>query len=196
MSSSSIYGSAASPITISGLGSGLNTSGIITALTANENTAITTYQSQQSDLNNQVTAWQTFNSDLLGLQSIAGSLSSPSSFSTATASIDQSAVATVTSSTGAVAGTHTLTVNSLAQAQKVLSNGVTDASVPLNISGSFLLNGSKITVTSTESLTQVAAAINSSSAGGKRQRDFRRHGRLSAQFDVEFFGRAQRPVGQ
>ncbi len=44
MSSSSIYGSAASPITISGLGSGLNTSGIITALTANENTAITTYQ--------------------------------------------------------------------------------------------------------------------------------------------------------
>ncbi len=165
MSSSSIYGSAASPITISGLGSGLNTSGIITALTANENTAITTYQSQQSDLNNQVTAWQTFNSDLLGLQSIASSLSSPSSFSTATASIDQSAVATVTSSTGAVAGTHTLTVNSLAQAQKVLSNGVTDASVPLNISGSFLLNGSKITVTSTESLTQVAAAINSSSAG-------------------------------
>ncbi len=165
MSSSSIYGSAASPITISGLGSGLNTSGIITALTSNENTAITTYQDQQSDLNNQVTAWQTFNSDLLGLQSIAGSLSSPSSFSTATVSIDQSAVATVTSSTGAVAGTHTLTVNGLAQAQKVLSNGVTDASVPLNISGSFLLNGSKIAVTSTESLTQVAAAINSSSAG-------------------------------
>lgn len=89
----------------------------------------------------------------------------PSAFNTSTASIDQSTVASVTAQAGAEAGTHTLTVSSLAASQRVLGQSFSDPSVPLNITGSFDINGKVITLSSTNTLSDLVANINGANAG-------------------------------
>ena len=116
-------------------------------------------------LNNQLTAWQTFNTQLLALQSVAAGLSLPSTFNAATVSVGTATVATATAQPGAQIGSHTLTVSQLAQSQKVLSGSFTDANTPLQISGSFVLNGKTITLAASDTLSNLAVKINAANAG-------------------------------
>src|SRR5579883_711584 len=165
MSSSSIFGSASPPVTISGLSSGINTSQVIQQLTAAENQVVTNDQNQQASLQAGVTAWQGINADLVMLQTAATSLGQQSAFNSATATSSDTTVASVTAQAGAEVGNHTLSVQYLAQAQKVMSQAFSDPNTPLNISGSFVLNGKTITVSSSDTLASLVTKISGANAG-------------------------------
>src|SRR5690348_11604230 len=125
MSSSSIFNNAPA-VTISGLSSGINTAGVIQQLTQAENKAVSNDQSQQATLQTALSAWQGINADLVGLQTSAASLGSLSTFNSATANSSDTSVATVTAQPGATQGNHALSVQYLAQAQKVMSQAFSD----------------------------------------------------------------------
>ncbi len=157
---------AGSPISFSGIVSGLDTSSIIQAMLAadqapittltNEETAIQTTQSAQSQLEALV---QTIGTDV-------ANLSKASSFSATAANSSNTGVATFSStSSSATAGTYNLTVNQLATAGKIASSAQADTTSALNLSGTFVINGQAIDVTASDSLTTLAQKINSAGAG-------------------------------
>ncbi|HEY3333073.1 MAG TPA: flagellar filament capping protein FliD [Capsulimonadaceae bacterium] len=156
---------ASSAITISGLASGLDTTSIITALTSAENTAITRQTTKQSALKSKLATWQTYNANLLALQSATVSLSTQAAYGSSSATSSNGGVATVTASSGAAAGTHNLSVTTLAQNQQVLSGSQSDSSTPLGFGGTFELNGKSITVANSDTLASVATAINNANTG-------------------------------
>jgi flagellar hook-associated protein 2 len=166
MSSSSIFGgSANAPVTIAGVSSGLNTTAIIQQLTNAENTAVSNYQSQQASMQTEISTWQSVNADLLSLQTQASSLGNLSTFNSATATSSNTAVASVTAQPGAEQGNHTLSVQFLAQAQKVMSQSFADPNTPIGFTGSFVLNGKTISVASSDTLASLVTKINSANAG-------------------------------
>ncbi|HEX5322250.1 MAG TPA: flagellar filament capping protein FliD [Capsulimonadaceae bacterium] len=166
MSSSSIFGASSNaPVTIAGVTSGLNTTAIIQQLTSAENTAVNNYQSQQASMQTNISAWQGINADLLSLQTQASSLGTLSTFSSATATSSNTAVAAVTAQPGAQVGNHTLSVQLLAQAQKVMSQSFGDPNTPLGFTGSFVLNGKTISVASSDTLASLVTKINGANAG-------------------------------
>lgn len=152
-------------ISFSGLASGIDTTSVITQLTATAQKPIALLQTKQSGFQAQLTDWQSFNSQLSALQTAANALNQPSTYSTTTASSSNSAAASITTQLGATAGSHTLTVNQLAQAQKVVSAPVSSSSTALGQTGSFTLNGKTIQVNSSDALADIAVKINATKAG-------------------------------
>jgi flagellar hook-associated protein 2 len=157
--------STTTPISFNGLASGINTSAVISQLVQSEQAPITQIQSQESIYNQELTDWQTVNTDLANLQSAATTLTEAPTFTASTATSSNTAVASITTVPGAQIGTHSLTVSQLAQSQKVVSNAVASSSAALGESGSFTLNGQTINVTSSESLSDLSTAINAAGAG-------------------------------
>jgi flagellar hook-associated protein 2 len=159
------------PVTIDlstlGLGSGFNDTNVINQLVAAEQIPITAQQTASSNISAASTAMSAFKTDLTTLQTAAKALSDPTQYASYTASSSSSNVVASTT-TGAVAGTHTIQVNSLAQAQRTYSDPQSSNTAALGQSGTlaFTINGTKtsIAVTSDESLAGVAAAISSSGA--------------------------------
>lgn len=152
-------------ISFSGLASGIDTTGVITQLTATAQKPVTLLQTKQAGYNAQLTDWQSFNSQLSALQTAANALNQPSTYSTTTANSSNTSAASITTLPGATAGSHALTVNQLAQAQKVVSAPVTSSSTALGESGSFTLNGKTIRVNSSDALADIAVKINAAKAG-------------------------------
>ena len=152
-------------ISFSGLASGIDTSSIISQLTTVAQKPITLLQGKDDTYNAELAAWQQFNSNLSSLQSAATTLGQPTTFSTASATTSDPAVATVTTLPGATLGDHSLTVTQLAQAQKVVSSPIASGSTALGQAGSFTLNGKTVTVSRTDALTDVAVKINAAQAG-------------------------------
>ncbi len=156
---------AAAPITIQGLASGLNTSSIISQLVTSESQINTGLQTSVTNLQSQLSAWQTFNSNLLSLQSSAAALGAPSLYSAVQASSTDPTVASATTSAGAVAGNHTLTVSTLAASQEVLSQSFSSSTTQLGVSGTIGINGKQIAITSSQTLASIATSINNANAG-------------------------------
>jgi len=152
-------------VNFSGLASGIDTSSIITQLTAVAQKPITLLQGKDDGYNGQLSAWQQFNSSLSSLQSAASTLNSPATFSAATATSSNTAVASITTLPGATLGNHSLTVTQLALAQKVVSTSVASGGTALGRTGSFTLNGKTISVSSTDALTDISVKINAAQAG-------------------------------
>lgn len=149
----------------SGLASGIDTSSIITQLTTVAQKPIKLLQSKDDGFNGQLASWQQFNSSLSSLQSAADTLNSPATFSAATATSSNTAVASITTLPGATLGDHSVTVMQVAQAQKVVSASVASGSTALGKAGSFTLNGKTISVSNTDALTDISVKINAAQAG-------------------------------
>jgi flagellar hook-associated protein 2 len=153
------------PITITGLASGINTSSIVTQLVANESQINTGLQTQVTALQSQLAAWQSFNGNLISLQSAAASLNTPTLYAGVQAASSTPTVATATTQQGADAGQHTLSVSTLAASQEVLSSSFSSSTSEVGASGTVSLNGKQITIASTETLSSIASAINNAGAG-------------------------------
>ncbi len=151
-------------ISFSGLASGIDSSSIITQLTAVEQKPITLLQSKDDAYNAGLSAWQQLNTNLSALQTAAVALTHASTYSAASATSSNTSVATVTTLPGAALGNHSLSVTQIAQAQKVVSTSIASGSTALGQSGSFLLNGKTISVSSTDTLTDISVKINASQA--------------------------------
>ena len=149
--------------------SGINYTSILNALNQALSAPITLMQAQETPLNNQLSAWQSIGSDISALSSAASALGQPSLFQTYTAASSNASVATATASSSAIPGTYNFTVNQLAQASEIASQGIAATSTTVG-TGTFgiTVNGTltNVSVTSSnDTLSGLAQAINNAGAG-------------------------------
>ena len=157
--------SAAPTISFSGLASGLDTTNIISQLTATAQIPITTLNKRITGYNSQVVEWQTLNTNLAALQSAVKTLSNQATLSVPAASSSNPLAASLTAQVGATLGSHSLSVSQLATAQEIVSTSVASSTTALGLSGSFTLNGKTVQINATDALSDVATRINGANAG-------------------------------
>ncbi|MHB1663840.1 MAG: flagellar filament capping protein FliD [bacterium] len=156
-----------------GPSSGIDYSTILSALQQSLSEPITVLQTESGVYNTQLSAWKTIGTDLTNLNSAAQALASPSLMQSYTATPSNSSVATATASSSALPGTYSFTVNQLAQANEIGSQGVASTSTTVAGSGTgtfnITVNGTTTDValnsTTGYTLSDLAQTINNSSAG-------------------------------
>ncbi|SEB03498.1 flagellar filament capping protein FliD [Paraburkholderia sartisoli] len=137
-------------------------SALVTAKTAGQNATIVNKQSLD---NTQLSAIGSIKSALSSLQTALSGLADGSTLSSVGATVSSSAI-TATTTTGAVAGNYTINVTKVATANKISSQAFTSSdtigsgtlTIGLGSTGTMSLN-----VTSGQSLSDIASAINTSS---------------------------------
>ena len=152
-------------ITFSGLGSGLDTDGIISQLIDIERRPISLIQRQQVTLEQQKGALNSINSSMVSLLSAAESLATDDVFSIVNASSSDSGRVSVDATNEAAAGNFSVEVVELAQARRLSSRSFSNLSNPLNISGEFVINGQGIEVYGEDDLLDIRDKINAADAG-------------------------------
>jgi flagellar hook-associated protein 2 len=170
--SSALAGSATPSINVTGLASGLDTTSIITGLLSVDQAKVTQLQNQQSAITSEQTAYAQLQADLLALQSDAQALSSSRNnvFQSLNVVSSDPSVVTAAASNSATPGVYALTVNSLAQADEIASQGMSGPSSTITQGTIQLQVGEKtaatITIDSTnDTLQGLANAINAAGAG-------------------------------
>jgi flagellar hook-associated protein 2 len=106
-----------------GIGSGLDTAGIVTKLMAVEATPLNQLTKSQDSYQTKITAYGQVQSSLSQFQSSVLSLSNINTLKTVNATSSDTSILSATTSVGAVAGNYAITVNQLAQSQQLVSNG-------------------------------------------------------------------------
>jgi flagellar hook-associated protein 2 len=177
-----VTSSSSSALALSGLASGINWTSIINDMVEAESAPITTMQGQQTTINNQNSAYKTIGTDLTNLQNDITALTAPGFFQSATTSSSDSTVATATAASGAPAGTYSFAVSQMATATTqegsvVSAQPISSTSDVSNVSlgasgfadpitdGSFTVDGSVITVATSETLGAVCNQINTATSG-------------------------------
>jgi flagellar hook-associated protein 2 len=153
--------SAGSPITISGLASGLDTSSIISALMGVERLPVTHLTNQQTKLQGQETTLKTIQSSLRQLTFEASEFTLPSLFETSqTVTSSEPTRVSAATSTGAAIGGHEVEVTQLANsAQRSFTFTSPTAEDKLTI------DGNEYTVKAGGTAKELANSINSDSKG-------------------------------
>ena len=150
-----------------GLGDGLDDSSLISQLVAIEAEPLTTLQTEASNISNASSTISSFSTTLNALQTAAKTLADPSQYSSFTAASSSSAVVASTT-TGATTGSYSVSISALAQSQTTFSDPQSSSTAALGMSGTLGLTvgGSTVNVSlsSGDSLADVAAAISSSGA--------------------------------
>jgi flagellar hook-associated protein 2 len=163
-------------LAISGLASGMDWATIVTELAAAERAPETQWESEQTTIDAQQSAYTTISSDLSTLMSDAETLMDPSFFSAVTGTSSDTSVATASVSSGTPTGSYTFDISQLATAAQM--NGATQVSQVLDAggdassitvgsagfatsvtAGSFSVDGAQVTVATTDSLQDVFDAI-------------------------------------
>ena len=114
-----------------GIGSGLDVNSIITGLMNVERQPLTLLASKKSAFQTQVSAFGSLKSALSSFQTSVNALSSPAKFNVQTAISGNADVFTATSNGSAAVANYAVTVNQLAQQQKLGSAGFTNISDPV-----------------------------------------------------------------
>ena len=155
-------------ISFGGLASGLDTSAIIQALMNVERVPIQLLEAKQATQNKKLDLVGNFKELVKGLQTAADGLRSKDKFFDYAISSSDETVATFTSNGEAEVGSHTLTVVSLAQADRWAFDGVLDPNTDLaTVDGQqidFTVNGTNYSVAvnaADSSLNEIAGQINS-----------------------------------
>lgn len=151
------------PFQFSGLASGIDWKTMVDRLMEIERRPIDLLQMEQNKIGQQLTAWQGIGGALFALGGALDALKAPDAFSKLAAVSGSESVLKVSAGTGAQAGSYSVVVNSLAAAHTVASD--VQPAGPLNLSGTFSVNGKQVTVTTTDTLQDVANKISSAGAG-------------------------------
>ena len=170
-SSSGTTSTGSGTISSAGIGSGLDVTAIVTAL-VNARQAAPQQQitNQTNQVNSTLGGLNSLNSALSSLQSALATLTSASTFSSYAATLTptggSSSIGTATTMSSAQPGTYTVAVSQLATAQQRASSAYTSGTAvgagTLNVTvGKNTMN---IAVSATNSLSDIATAINSSSS--------------------------------
>ncbi len=154
-----------SGISFTGLASGIDSQSIVAQLMQIEALPLRRMQQQQAVLSNKQSLYATLRSMLVAFNSSASALNTAASFNPISATSSDTAVATTSATSSAVAGVYSLAVSKLATSHKASSTPQADATTALGYSGSFVVNGRAVTVESSDTLSSIAGKINSSGAG-------------------------------
>lgn len=110
-------------ISASGIASGLNVNEIVTQLVAAESGQLNLITKKQSDIQSRISAFGTLKSALASFQASLAALSKADKFNVQTAASSNSALFTATANGKAINGNYSISVNQLAQNQKLASAG-------------------------------------------------------------------------
>ncbi len=164
-------------LSVDGLTSGLDTTNIISKLIELERKPVKLFENKKTLLDNQYSTWQEFNRRLSSLETAVNAINKKSEFIGVTSSFSNNnslatqTVLTTTASSAAASGTYTIKINSLAKAEKEVSQGFSSTSSALGAGyGTLTITaGSKTTTVSVNSnnntLEGIKTAINNSDAG-------------------------------
>jgi Flagellar capping protein len=164
-----------------GIGSGLDVNGLVSQLMALEQRPLSLLNTKEAKLQAQLSAYGSLKGALSSFQSAVAALATPAKFTAVKASVADSTVLTASAATTASAGSYSIEVQTLAQAQKLksdtfdaTSDAVGTGSLTIQFGtysgGSFTLNPEKSAKTVTigsanASLAGVRDAINAADAG-------------------------------
>lgn len=155
------------PISIGGLGSGLDTRAIIDALVAVERIPIQQLESKKKGDQDKINLLNTFRGKVEALRTKANALGSLAGFLAFKVSQSEEGFATISASGAATAGSHSLVVQQVATTDRWAFNGVPDPDADLGtVDGqtvSFTYDGQTYTATmdaATSSLNDIASKIN------------------------------------
>lgn len=152
-------------ISFSGLSSGIDTDSIVGAMTQAETARKTQLAKKQTTLKLRQAAYTTVKTGLSAVSRAAGNLNSASAFATIKASSTDEAVATISATSSAAAGTFDLNVSQLAKANKVSSAAQADTTSALGKAGTASINGKAFKIEAGDSLAGIAKKINALGAG-------------------------------
>ena len=154
-----------SGISFAGLGSGIDTASIVSQLMQIERIPVQRMQANQARLEARLAIYEQLNSKVTALRTAASSLNAATAFNPITGSVTDTAVASLSVSSAASAGTFALTVKTLAQANKIVSGSQLGSDSALNLTGDVVINGKSVNVVATDTLSAVASKINGAGAG-------------------------------
>ncbi len=152
-------------ISFAGLGSGLDTDGIINQLIAIERRPISLIQRRQVTLEQQKSVLGSITSSLVSLQGSVENLATDEAFSIVSANSDDSVRVSVDATNEAAAGNFSVEVLSLAQSRRLSSRSFATLSDALNLSGEFVVNGKGIEIEAEDDLLDIRDKINSADVG-------------------------------
>ncbi|MGR3294277.1 MAG: flagellar filament capping protein FliD, partial [Candidatus Scalindua sp.] len=160
---------------IGGLISGFDTASLIEQLVGISRRRVDLVIRNQDLQSSKLTSYQSLNTQLSSFQAKAEALKDSDTFdifktSTSTTSTTYTAdeLVTVSATEDASPGTHTVSFTSgsqLAQARQLSSISLTSSTTALNLTGEFLINGSAISVSSTDTLADIVSSINTANSG-------------------------------
>ncbi len=161
--------------TVGGLISGLDTATIIDQLIAVSGRRIDAVVFNQTTHRDKLSAYQSLNTNLSNFKSKADILRNIDTFNvfknvitTDSTTFDASDLLSVSTTTDANPGTHTIKFtpsSQLAQARQLSSQSYSSIATALNTSGELVINGQAISVTTTDSLDDIATKINNANSG-------------------------------
>jgi flagellar hook-associated protein 2 len=163
-------------LSVSGIASGFDWKTVVSELANAERAPETQWQARQATINKQNSAFGQIKALLNTLQADVQALKDPSLYSSRTAQVSDSGIATATASSGATLGTFNFNIAQLATTAGL--NGTTDRGAALSPSGdltgvtlgtagfatavtggTFTVNGHQVTISTTDSLQQVVDKI-------------------------------------
>ena len=159
---------------VSGLSSGFDWRSMIDQLMEIEHKRVDLVENQKTEYEDQLSEWQSFNTKLLSLKTAATDLSDTEDFDVYTSdmtsnssTVDASDLFSVSASSSASKGSYTITVSSLATAQKLSSSSFSGFSDALGASyaGDILINGVAVSISDTDTLADIRNKINNANAG-------------------------------
>jgi len=158
------------PLTsISGLISGIDTTTLVDAIIAQGRAPAVRMEAQETAIKNQQATITAYRAALGNLQSAAAALQDGTAFGgtsiSAALTTGTRLLANATGSATAVPGQYQLKVSSLAAAEKLGSGTVANATTALGYAGSFTVNGQAVTVSATDTLTNIRDRINALNSG-------------------------------
>lgn len=152
-------------ITITGLASDLDISGIITQLAAIKQRPIDLLASQQSTYSANLTVFQQLSAKVLGLSAMVSGLANGAAFQQVSVSSSSSDHVVATGVSGAAAGNYDIEISQLATNHKISSGVVATSDEALGYEGEILVNGSVVSLGAADTLEDLRDAINSAVAG-------------------------------
>ena len=160
---------------IGGLVSGLDTATLVEQLVGVSRRRVDIVVNNQTKQNDKLTAFQSLNTQLSDFQAKSKILKDSDTFNVFKTSTSTSSVAfeaddlvSVSATTDASPGTHTVSftaTSQLAQARQLSSQSYNSSTTALTLSGDIVINGKAISISSTDTLTDIASAINTANSG-------------------------------
>ena len=160
---------------IGGLISGLDTTTLISQLMAVSRRRIDVVVRNQGKESNKLAVYQKLNTSLADFKTKAEALKKNDTFNVFKAAMSTNASGfkaddflTVSTTSDASPGTHTITFGTdskLAQARQLSSRNFSSKTAALNLSGDFVINGKGISVSASDTLSDIATLINNANSG-------------------------------
>ncbi len=180
MATSSVSSTSSGTISSLGLGSGLDSNGIVSKLVELERAPITQLQTRATKIETQVSAYGQIQSSVTSFRDAARKVADPSFWGTMTSTSTDPAAVSFSTSTGASAGNYSVEVSALAKAQNVVMATSTSAATNTIGSGTLtiqtgswdeddLFSGTgtavDVNISDTDTLEDIRDKINDAGAG-------------------------------